>query len=81
VSSRRNTVGINPRNFLPGDLVLREDLDGRNLCIFLRWCDEEVGRAFIYDHLGHRAFWFEPPQHQRSYEKWWIVGRSEEVLK
>lgn len=76
---RRNVVGINPRNLLTGDLVLFEGLEGRKLCIFLGWHCEKTGRAKILDEHGFRGFWFEPPENQRVYEKWWIVGKSDEV--
>lgn len=71
---RRSTSGIWPLDMITGDLVLREDFDGRNILIFMGWVDRNKYHAMIYDYQGYRSFWFNP---NYSMEKWWIINPIE----
>jgi len=73
---RRSTTGLNPINMFPGDLVLREDLEGRNILLFLGWDSKDHGRARIFDFHGDRFFWFDK---KSKVDLWWIIGVKNET--
>jgi hypothetical protein len=71
---KRNTSGIWPLDMIPGDLVLREDFDGRNILLFMGWVDKRHFHALIFDYQGVRSFWFNP---KYTSEKWWVINPVE----
>ena len=69
---KRNLSGINPNpiEFVPGDLILTEDIRGRNIFVFLHWLNLTAGHALVVGKFGPEETRFNP---EAKYELYWVV--------